>query len=378
MAELRAAGYGDSFALDADRGVAKLSIPPCDIQEDAEQEAPSFYYVKALDKTTQSSAARLLLTETAVDRDLWGSQWVIEYNADTGLVYAVFYSEEKTGSSYLTDSFYGSEDYRDNMRIRSNRLSDGARIGYYGGDLTRINGTYLLHPTIEIVNNEKLTAKFSCVSPDLGNGFTPRLTFQVTIADQKDPTKKVTRTLSTTAAGNGLYTADMILDSLEDAGKKFSQQFPDLVPGNNIAVTLSVTADDSRVDKANYTVYTNSLFAYEKGGSETVARIAYRRHLQNLDTATSNVDPKVTSAILLNDLSYKDPAATIASSPLPTNICTASAAGTTARKAAFSASRICISALRTMAACSPSTMARLRTWSCPIPVWPPAPAMPVR
>lgn len=308
MAELRAAGYGDSFALDADRGVAKLSIPPCDIQEDAEQEPPAFYYVKALDKTTQSSAARLLLTETAVDRDLWGSQWIIEYNADTGLVYAVFYSEEKTGSSYLTDSFYGSEDYRDNMRIRSNRLSDGARIGYYGGDLTRINGTYLLHPTIEIVNNEKLTAKFSCVSPDLGNGFTPRLTFQVTIADQKDPTKKVTRTLSTTAAGNGLYTADMILDSLEDAGKKFSQQFPDLVPGNNIAVTLSVTADDSRVDKANYTVYTNSLFAYEKGGSETVARIAYRRHLQNLDTATSNVDPKVTSAILLNDLSYKDPA----------------------------------------------------------------------
>ena len=308
MAELRAAGYGDSFALDADRGVAKLSIPPCDIQEDAEQEEPTFYYVKALDKTTQSSAARLLLTETAVDRDLWGSQWIIEYNADTGLVYAVFYSEEKTGSSYLTDSFYGSEDYRDNMRIRSNRLSDGARIGYYGGDLTRINGTYLLHPTIEIVNNEKLTAKFSCVSPDLGNGFTPRLTFQVTIADQKDPTKKVTRTLSTTAAGNGLYTADMILDSLEDAGKKFSQQFPDLVPGNNIAVTLSVTADDSRVDKANYTVYTNSLFAYEKGGSETVARIAYRRHLQNLDTATSNVAPKVTSAILLNDLSYKDPA----------------------------------------------------------------------
>ena len=308
MAELRAAGYGDSFALDADRGVAKLSIPPCDIQEDAEQEKPTFYYVKALDKTAQSSAARLLLTETAVDRDLWGSQWIIEYNADTGLVYAVFYSEEKTGSSYLTDSFYGSEDYRDNMRIRSNRLSDGARIGYYGGDLTRINGTYLLHPTIEIVNNEKLTAKFSCVSPDLGNGFTPRLTFQVTIADQKDPTKKVTRTLSTTAAGNGLYTADMILDSLEDAGKKFSQQFPDLVPGNNIAVTLSVTADDSRVDKANYTVYTNSLFAYEKGGSETVARIAYRRHLQNLDTATSNVDPKVTSAILLNDLSYKDPA----------------------------------------------------------------------
>lgn len=307
MAELRAAGYGDSFALDADRGVAKLSIPPCDIQEDAEQETPAFYYVKALDKTTQNSAARLLLTETAVDRDLWGSQWIIEYNADTGLVYAVFYSEEKTGSSYLTDSFYGSEDYRDNMRIRSNRLSDGARIGYYGGDLTRINGTYLLHPTIEIVNNEKLTAKFSCVSPDLGNGFTPRLTFQVTIADQKDPTKKVTRTLSTTSAGNGLYTADMILDSLEDTGKKFSQQFPDLVPGNNIAVTLSVTADDSRVDKANYTVYTNSLFAYEKGGSETVARIAYRRHLQNLDTATSNVDPKVTSAILLNDLSYKDP-----------------------------------------------------------------------
>ena len=308
MAELRAAGYGDSFALDSDRGVAKLSIPPCDIQEDAEQETPAFYYVKALDKTTQNSAARLLLTETAVDRDLWGSQWIIEYNADTGLVYAVFYSEEKTGSSYLTDSFYGSEDYRDNMRIRSNRLSDGARIGYYGGDLTRINGTYLLHPTIEIVNNEKLTAKFSCVSPDLGNGFTPRLTFQVTIADQKDPTKKVTRTLSTTSAGNGLYTADMILDSLEDAGRKFSQQFPDLVPGNNIAVTLSVTADDSRVDKANYTVYTNSLFAYEKGGSETVARIAYRRHLQNLDTATSNVDPKVTSAILLNDLSYKDPA----------------------------------------------------------------------
>ena len=94
MAELRAAGYGDSFALNSDRGVAKLSIPPCDIQEDAEQEAPTFYYVKALDKTTQSSAARLLLTETAVDRDLWGSQWIIEYNADTGLVYAVFYSEE--------------------------------------------------------------------------------------------------------------------------------------------------------------------------------------------------------------------------------------------------------------------------------------------
>lgn len=310
MAELRAAGYGDSFALDADRGVVQLKITPCDIQED-EEEKPTFYYVKALDKTEEGHAAKLLLTETAVDRELWSSQWVIEYNADTGLVYAVFYSEEKTGSSYLTDSFYGSEDYRDNMRIRSNRLSDGARIGYYGGDLTRINGTYLLHPYIEIENTEKLTARFSCVSPDVGNDYHPRLTFQVTIADRNDPSKKYVTTLTANQDKTDptLYKAEMVLDNLENDAEKFYIQFQNygLVPGNNIAVTLTVTADDPKVDKANYTAYTNSLFAYEKGGSETVARIAYRRHLQNLDTGISHVDPKVTSAILLNDLSYKNP-----------------------------------------------------------------------
>ena len=136
LSELKAAGYEGIFSFTAtgnDNGVRELGYIPSDALEignetGTEESAGKLCYVLSMDKQTPGMAARFILPDTAVDKDLWGNQWIIEYSPETGMVYSVFYSEGGIDMNKLDMV------EMDNYRTRNYRLNRGAKIGYYGGD----------------------------------------------------------------------------------------------------------------------------------------------------------------------------------------------------------------------------------------------------
>ena len=306
VAELRAAGYGST--LTDETRARKMTDIPTDAVIDTVTR-PTFYYVISTDKGAKTALADDILPETNVDPELWSHHWLIEYNGDTGLVYAVFYSE--------TGEISTDETVRGDLRLRDKRLAGGAKVGYYGGDITLGGKSYTLVPDLSIVNEEKLVVKMSCVSPNVGDGLYPSLRFSLTLTDKLTGAKVEipSNQISVTTEGKDLYKAELILDSLDyGERRRFSTLFPSLTPGNNIDVTLTVTADSRNVlPKTLDPVETSSLFAtenYQKNllGQVTnanKANIAYRRHLQNLDTTTSHVKKEITDAYLVSDVDFR-------------------------------------------------------------------------
>ena len=306
VAELRAAGYGST--LTDETRARKMTDIPTDAVIDTVTR-PTFYYVISADKGAKTALADDILPETNVDPELWSHHWLIEYNGDTGLVYAVFYSE--------TGEISTDETVRGDLRLRDKRLAGGAKVGYYGGDITLGGKSYTLVPDLSIVNEEELVVKMSCVSPNVGDGLYPSLRFSLTLTDKLTGAKVEipSNQISVTTEGKDLYKAELILDSLDyGERRRFSTLFPSLTPGNNIDVTLTVTADSRNVlPKTLDPVETSSLFAtedYQKNllGQVTnanKANIAYRRHLQNLDTTTSHVKKEITDAYLVSDVDFR-------------------------------------------------------------------------
>lgn len=312
VAELRAAGYGDKLTDDKNFELHKMSVLPADAVVDAEN--ATLYYVTSQEKEDRTSLAGEILPQTCVDPELWGNHWLIEYNGDTGLVYAVFYSETEEIPT-VGDS---QTDIRRDLRNRAKRLSGGAKFGYYGGDITLGGKSYTLTPSLNIENKEELKVYMSCTSPNVGNGVYPGLKFDLTVQDVKTQKSK-TISIQPRREGVDLYKAEFVLDSLADGGKnRFSALFPELTPGNNISVTLTVRASGTGDASANIipksvSQETNSLFAYESYQKNTLGKftndhkayIAYRRHLQNLDTATSKVTTEITAGYLTTDLDFR-------------------------------------------------------------------------
>ena len=109
------------------------------------------------------------MTTDTVDDELYSHYWVVEYNPDSASVYAVFYSE--------TRNDYTPLDYN-NLRYKDERLSDGARVGYYGGDTIDSSDTSTLAPKITITNEEKLVASITCMRQDSKD-----LSFEITLTD---------------------------------------------------------------------------------------------------------------------------------------------------------------------------------------------------
>ncbi len=306
VAELRAAGYGST--LTDETRARKMTDIPTDAVIDTVTR-PTFYYVISADKGAKTALADDILPETNVAPELWSHHWLIEYNGDTGLVYAVFYSE--------TGEISTDETVRGDLRLRDKRLAGGAKVGYYGGDITLGGKSYTLVPDLSIVNEEELVVKMSCVSPNVGDGLYPSLRFSLTLTDKLTGAKVEipSNQISVTTEGKDLYKAELILDSLDyGERRRFSTLFPSLTPGNNIDVVLTVTADSRNVlPKTLDPVETSSLFAtenYQKNllGQVTnanKANIAFRRHLQNLDTTTSHVKKEITDAYLVSDVDFR-------------------------------------------------------------------------
>ena len=324
MTQLRTGGFGELYGKMPEDAVTKTSdlepgtvvngvqyvrkdIVPADAVNDQGQAENLCYVV-----SDEGEAAYQILPQENVDKDLWSGSWIVEFDPETGVVYAVFYSE----SSLLVDtSVEAATADLDSQRVKSQRLSKGAKVGYYGGDLTLTswNVSDNVKPEIILVNEEKLTAKLYCSAPK-------KPLLRVTVTDTAGnscvmdiPQNKIHQTRV------GVYQADLELDSLESKDTSFyAVTKGQLLCGTtiNVKLTAGLTREDLESGEAKLSVEakTNSLFAYREGdAAASTAYIAYGRHLQNLDNSTSHVldalggkTSGITEAVQLGNISFLD------------------------------------------------------------------------
>ena len=299
MTRLQAAGQSDVYKS-GKTGVKELGITPADADE-----ARTLVYVTSDSKADADSAASRLYPETEAEAELWNGSWVVEYDAKGGSVYAVFYSREPM--AYKPDDF-------NKLRSRSRRISEGgAKIGYYGGDSVGAAETNSLTLTVKVINQEKLQIVAKCKSPRRGG-----LKFYATVTDESGHTAKDID-IGDKSNGDSLvqvgknYTATLTLDDLSE-GKRFGEQdrFKDLIPGENLTVTIRAKAvGNPLIEDARETKTVNSLFAgVRENGTDRTAIIRYGRHLQNLELEKSGLKKEndrkkiVTAAVQETDISF--------------------------------------------------------------------------
>lgn len=297
MTQLLAAGMEEKYKSGGD--VKRFTYIPLDAEEDKYDETDigrlPLWYVTDAEKDNASAAAYYILPREQTDAELREGHWLVEYNADSGSVYAVFYSEEALGVHTGLDV----------LRYRSQRMKT-AKVGYYGGDAAAVNDTGVLAPRAEILNGETLEVRITCKAPN-----DRPLHFFITIRDDKGnetvrtELKNDTKTFTTIEKSFRDYEVTVTLDDLSgDGSRRFAQQewLKKLTPGENLTVTVEVTSDDPLVEGARFVPEkTNGLFHTLRGGDTAVVTCA--RHLQNLDE-TSKLAPVITRAVQEKNIDF--------------------------------------------------------------------------
>ena len=297
MTQLLAAGMEEKYKSGGD--VKRFTYIPLDAEEDKYDETDigrlPLWYVTDAEKDSASAAAYYILPREQTDAELREGHWLVEYNADSGSVYAVFYSEEALGVHTGLDV----------LRYRSQRMKT-AKVGYYGGDAAAVNDTGVLAPWAEIRNGETLEVRITCKAPN-----DRPLHFFITIRDEKGnetartELKNDTKTFTTIEKSFRDYEVTVTLDDLSgDGSRRFAQQewLKMLTPGENLTVTVEVTSDDPLVEGARFVPEkTNGLFHTLRGGDTAVVTCA--RHLQNLDE-TSKLAPVITRAVQEKNIDF--------------------------------------------------------------------------
>ena len=162
LTALKTGGFQELYTPEGNSDVVKRTGRPFDAADDNDQ-ADKVCYVKSSlgdGHIGENSGAASILPVSSVDRQLWDNHWVIEFCPENGTVYAVFYSEEP-----IQEVGEALELRLDGLRVKQLRLDDGARIGYYGGDLTSITLSDALVPSVVVENAEKLKVTFSSRVP---------------------------------------------------------------------------------------------------------------------------------------------------------------------------------------------------------------------
>lgn len=311
MTRLQAAGQDSYYQPTSGVGVKKLNMIPADAEKKNYKET-TLAYVTSDDKDNPNSAASWIYPETEAETDLWDGSWVVEFDPSSGSVYAVFFSRENMD--------YTPKDFDDlELRYRDKRLENGAKVGYYGGDSVGAAATESLDLTVDVINKDQLLVVASC-KVNLRN----KLQFYASIKDESGNTVKEFEIKNDTNTGDTVETdkgtATLVLDNLSE-GKRFGQQdrFKDLIPGENLTVTIRVKdTSNNQIQGTSKTVTTNSLFAEVRGNDSGLggddgrtAVIKYGRHLQNLDWKDSGLEKEpttakaITAAVQERDIQFK-------------------------------------------------------------------------
>nr|WP_294681537.1 prepilin-type N-terminal cleavage/methylation domain-containing protein [uncultured Anaerotignum sp.] len=280
-----------------------------------------------------SSENATFMQDTLLAKDKQEGEYVIEYNRNTGNVYAVFYWEPQEVDFGGKSSFtYAEKNNEPGVRgDRKARMDSGLKVGYYGGNVAAMTEAEELVYDAKIINEDKLQLWLMAEDETIGkdtryvitlrsatdttntaeytfgvqykDGFAKSVTFDGTATEAslknnvevlKDVTKKEHGFLIT-------------LDSVE-ANQHFANLFPKIAAGDDISIKVQayyLGTDKVCIAKRNYEMTQNSLFARVRqeatsGGATsggaikrnpqgTDVVITTGRHLQNLSVEASHL-----------------------------------------------------------------------------------------
>ncbi|WP_352397432.1 hypothetical protein [[Clostridium] aminophilum] len=317
-------------ALEEDGGerLSKAMAEPSDFPDDIAWNDDSFRYLTSDDLSYRSSTVardytKAILPAFAVDSTIRGNSFVIEYDEETAVVYGVWYTdvmmpdkkhwkrfsdiEDPSSAAYAGLNESRKDENRD-KRYQYERETGGALIGYYGGaaaEYSEGNAEILKTLAVTVDNEDALVVNI--VNPN-------RSETKMTIRGETSG-NEVSRTIHSSEfdAGNlARVTLDNLIisdDPERPTEKHFADLFPEMIPGENLIITVTVTDAGGREESA--TVETNSLFASidEAGDASNPAKVAYvrtARHLQNLSVLFSGVNSTSRDRILITDASLQD------------------------------------------------------------------------
>ena len=318
---------GNSSLYDGEKRAKAMGRTPSDATKEQK-----LYYALSSEKADTKRAASVLVTTDTVDGELYNNYWVVEYNPESASVYAVFYSESDSIKPYDPNVY-------DSFRYKDNRLSDGARIGYYGGDALDGSNTAVLAPKITVTNEEKLVATITCMrqgqddkklgfdvvlSDDQGNKL--NLSYKAVgdklvhtaddlyLADQSPADQEKADSNEESSIVGRSYTLKITLDDLKNEASRFvsiygeknqqlaNRKITPLNAGTNLHIKITVRSDNYKIDGLATECTTNSLFADQSTSNQAV--VYYGRHLQNLDLA-SGVTEGITEAVVKNPVHFE-------------------------------------------------------------------------
>lgn len=318
---------GNSSLYDGEKTANAMGRTPSDATKEQK-----LYYALSTEKADTARAASVLVTTDTVDGELYNNYWVVEYNPESASVYAVFYSESDSIKPYDPNVY-------DSFRYKDNRLSDGARIGYYGGDALDGSNTAVLAPKITVTNEEKLVATITCMrqgqddkklgfdvvlSDDQGNKL--NLSYKAVgdklvhtaddlyLADQSPADQEKADSNEESSIVGRSYTLKITLDDLKNEASRFvsiygeknqqlaNRKITPLNAGTNLHIKVTVRSDNYKIDGLATECTTNSLFADQSTSNQAV--VYYGRHLQNLDLA-SGVTEGITEAVVKNPVHFE-------------------------------------------------------------------------
>ena len=340
----RASGQWSSFlektAAEGQKGSrgTLMSYDPSDYNRASDADAASrkfYYFTTESAEAVKNGAEALILPEGSIDETLRGHHFYVEYDAASGTVFGVFY----TDSDHPITEVDAKAVSRTEPNDRRDYKADGKRtiIGYYGGALGELNSPGDLYaPSVAVRNAESLVLYvvdknyYRPVSSKEGaQNFQTKLklTFEGVTSGKKavkevDPSSPSSQTdafssavlaeesegtfnvvipssgasAQQTTAVKAEYYA-IVLDSIVRKDGHFADLFPEFIPGEDIRITATLTSDKAGED-VSQTVTVNSLFNSVKteknlsdiAASKTMVTVSNPRHLENLSSEVSGVD----------------------------------------------------------------------------------------
>lgn len=285
-------GQGYLGALESDYGTAEI--------KDGNKTGVYYYAVTRgnVDLNGGDKMFRLMLPFGSVDETVRvGGSYIVRYLPEAGMVLDVFYCQY-SGKYKNSLSNLSGDEYKDLLTYSgdnnvSRRKQYGSNVlGWYGVDAQIATIMFnrvvaqLPVPLVEVRNEEKLYVKLIKL-----DGFDMNLDrIQIIVTGLTSGAREVFSLDSLNS-----YTA--VLDDVTGTDKHFCEIDAgdvDFIPGENISIQAvayrEAAPTDDNYKKPSYSapVMTNSLFA--DGSTETVAKIANIRHLENLDKVVSKLD----------------------------------------------------------------------------------------
>lgn len=351
LTDLYSSGAIDTYNPATHTDITGIGTVPGDYDENVQSVVLDSDSVYALVSGRNSTNA--IVNDEVLDSALKNGHFVVEYipyvkslegnrQLTAATVYAVYYSEDRedVSASYY-DGNTISDRYNRDLRDKSGRLKDGAKVGYYGGSNANSGSSTNSLDIVSavITSNEEVNKAVIKVRKPITLSDT-QITYTFTLEDEYGHKRVITYANSGYHVGDKLVnssafkkpgtagvsrTFEITLDDLSSDETRFVNLFGEksklgdagnnLVTGSNITLRVSAKSNDHTVSASDtVTVRGNSIFAYDEKNpvSDGTAYITTGRHLQNLDessgvnitSAVTRSQKAITKAKIQKDISF--------------------------------------------------------------------------